>query len=310
MNRNFEEWIAEFEDSIASWKYYTDFEKVYNNVNEIKNELNLLNGLVGSKNIEIDFKSLIKEYPNILKAIPILLAKREDVIIIKDAVKDYYYNFANMNYTIDEYCLFMKNTGIFDLLENHLISSLYDYVTGVEVGMDTNARKNRTGDAMEDLVESFIVNTGFVKNYNYFKEMKSTDINDKWGIDISSVLEKIDQTNNNQTSMATKKFDFVIDYNDTLYLIETNFYASQGSKLSETARSYKMLNMELDSIYNVKFVWITDGKGWHSAARNNLKETFVEMESIYNLKELKEGAFEQLFSHNDFELKATEKNEE
>lgn len=156
MARDFNKWISKFNDSIASWKYYTNFEKVYLNVNKIKNELNLLNGLIGSKDIEKDFADLVEEYPQVLKAIPILLAKRENIIIIKDADKDYKYNFYKMNYSIDDYIKFMRNTGIFKLLEQHLISSIYDYVTGVEVGMDTNGRKNRTGDAMEDLVESYI----------------------------------------------------------------------------------------------------------------------------------------------------------
>lgn len=241
MNRNFEKWLSEFDDSIASWKYYTDFEKAYNNVKTIKNELNLLNGLIGSKNIETDFRDLLLEYPNILKAIPILIAKRDDVVIIKDAIHDYHYSFKKMNYTIEEYVTFMRKTGIFDLLENHLVSNLYDYVTGVEVGMDTNARKNRTGDAMEDLVES------------------------------------------------------VVENNNMLYVIETNFYGSQGSKLNETARSYKMLNQELEKINGIKFVWFTDGKGWKHA-KGNLEETFNEMDDIYCIKEMKENIMEKVFS--------------
>ena len=295
MSRNFKDWISEFEDSIASWKYYTDFEKVYNNVNKIKNELNLLNGLIGSKNIEEDFKNLVNEYPNVLKAIPILIAKRENIVIIKDAIQDYYYNFNKMNYSIDDYILFMRKTGIFDLLENHLVSNLYDYVTGVEVGMDTNARKNRTGDAMEDLVESYIVKAGFVKDYNYYKEVTSTKLKEKWNIDLKEILKNIDaSTNNKKVKMAEKRFDFVIENNHILYLIETNFYGSQGSKLNETARSYKMLNEELKKIKGVKFVWFTDGKGWNSA-KGNLEETFNEMEDIYNIKEMKENIMSRIF---------------
>ena len=253
MARNFNEWLSTFEDSIASWRYYTDFDKVYRNVNKIKNELNLLNGLIGSKNIEQEFKELIEEYPNVLKAIPILIAKREKVVIIKDAIQDYYYNFTKMNYSIEEYSMFMRKTGIYDLLENHLVSNLYDYVTGVEVGMDTNARKNRTGDAMEDLVESYIVKAGFVKEHNYYKEVTSKQLKEKWSIDLKEILKHIDvETKNKKVKMAEKRFDFVIEKNNTLYLIETNFYGSQGSKLNETARSYKMLNEELKKIRGIK----------------------------------------------------------
>lgn len=295
MARNFNEWLSSFEDSIASWRYYTDFDKVYRNVNKIKNELNLLNGLIGSKNIEQEFKELIEEYPKVLKAIPILIAKREKVVIIKDAIQDYYYNFTKMNYSIEEYSMFMRKTGIYDLLENHLVSNLYDYVTGVEVGMDTNARKNRTGDAMEDLVESYIVKAGFVKEHNYYKEVTSKQLKEKWNIDLKEILKHIDvETKNKKVKMAEKRFDFVIEKNNTLYLIETNFYGSQGSKLNETARSYKMLNEELKKIKGIKFVWFTDGKGWNTA-KGNLEETFNEMDDIYCIAEMKDNIMSKIF---------------
>ena len=295
MARDFNKWISKFNDSIASWKYYTNFEKVYLNVNKIKNELNLLNGLIGSKDIEKDFADLVEEYPQVLKAIPILLAKRENIIIIKDADKDYKYNFSKMNYSIDDYIKFMRNTGIFKLLEQHLISSIYDYVTGVEVGMDTNGRKNRTGDAMEDLVESYILKAGFVKNHNYFKEVTSKAIKEKWNIDLKEILENVDnKVNSKKEKMAEKRFDFVVENKGTLFLIETNFYGSGGSKLNETARSYKMLNEELAKIKEVKFVWFTDGKGWFSA-RNNLEETFNQMENIYCIDDLKNDILNDIF---------------
>ncbi|MEI3357302.1 MAG: type II restriction endonuclease [Clostridia bacterium] len=291
-NRNFEEWLSEFDDSIASWKYYTDFDKVYDNVNKIKNELNLLNGLIGSKNIENDFKELINEYPKVLQAIPILIAKRENVIIIKDAIQDYYYNFNKMNYSIEDYIMFMRKTGIFDLLENHLIGNVFDYVTGVEVGMDTNGRKGRTGDAMEDLVESYLLKAGFVRDFNYFKEYTKTDIMNKWGIDLSHINQKL--KGNSKNKNAEKRFDFVVKTNEMLYVIETNFYATQGSKLNETARSYKMIESEFKNMKDVTFVWFTDGKGWKSA-RHNLEETFNEMKHIYNISDMKNGIMTKIF---------------
>lgn len=292
MSRNFEEWLSGFDDSIASWRYYTDFEKVYNNVNKIKKELNLLNSLIGSKNIENDFKELVEEYPKVLQVIPILIAKRENIIIIKDAIQDYYYNFKNMNYSIDEYVMFMRKTGIFDLLENHLIGSVFDYVTGVEVGMDTNGRKGRTGDAMEDLVESYLLKAGFVRDFNYFKEYTKTDIMNKWGIDLSHIDQKL--KGNSKNKNAEKRFDFVVKTDKMLYVIETNFYATQGSKLNETARSYKMIESEFKNMKEVTFVWFTDGKGWKSA-RHNLEETFNEMDNIYNIADMKNGIMTEIF---------------
>lgn len=294
MSRNFEEWLSNFDDSIASWSYYTDFDKVYNNANKIKKELNLLNSLIGSKNIEQDFKELVQEYPKVLKAIPILIAKRNDVIIVKDAAQDYYYNFESMNYSIEEYTMFMRKTGIFELLESHLIANLYDYVIGVEVGLDSNARKNRTGHAMEDLVESYIVKAGFVKDYNYYKELTTAKIKEKWNIDLTSIERKLEETSKDKNRKAEKRFDYVVKTENQLYVIETNFYSGGGSKLNETARSYKMIQEEIQKVDNVTFVWFTDGKGWNTA-RNNLKETFDTMENVYNILDMKNGIMNKIF---------------
>lgn len=292
MARDFKGWLEKFEDSIASWKYYTDFDKAYNNANKIKRELNLLNSLIGSKNIEQDFKELVQEYPKVLKAIPILIAKRNDVIIVKDAAQDYYYNFKSMNYSIEEYIMFMRKTGIFELLESHLVANLYDYVTGVEVGLDSNARKNRTGHAMEELVESYIVKAGFVKDHNYYKELTTAKIKEKWDIDLTSIERKLEEMSKDKK--AEKRFDYVVKTQNQLYVIETNFYSGGGSKLNETARSYKMIQEEIQKVDNVTFVWFTDGKGW-STARNNLKETFDTMENIYNILDMKNGIMNKVF---------------
>ena len=161
--------------------------------------------------------------------------------------------------------------------------------------MDTHGRKNRTGDAMEDLVESYLVKAGFVKDYNYYKEVTTTQLKEKWNLDLKEILKNIDMvTNNKKMKMAEKRFDFVVENNNIIYLIETNFYGTQGSKLNETARSYKMLNEELKKIEKIKFVWFTDGKGWNHA-KGNLEETFNEMEDIYCINEMKNNIMSQIF---------------
>ena len=285
LSRDFNIWLSGFRDSIADYCYYIDFEKVHRNVNGIKVELNILNSLIGSDNIEQDFEELIKKYPETLKCIPLLLAVRANEIYAIDGDGAFTYNFKNQNLPVEQYKIFMKKTGLFDLMQNHIINNLVDYATGVETGLDSNGRKNRGGHLMENLVEDFIQKSGFIKNENYFKEMYIHQITDKWNIDLSAI--------SNQGKME-KRFDFVIKTPETIYGIETNFYGSGGSKLNETARSYKTLALETDTIDGFTFVWFTDGKGWTSA-RNNLEETFDVMEHIYNIKDLENGIISEVF---------------
>lgn len=284
-NRNFSGWLLGFRDSIADYGYYIDFDKVHRNVDNIKVELNILNSLIGSNNIETDFENLINKYPETLKCIPLLLAVRSNEIYAIDGDGDYTYNFKNPNLSVEQYKVFMRKTGLFDLIENHIVNNLVDYATGVETGLDSNGRKNRGGHLMENLVESFIQKSGFVKDESYFKEMYIHQITDKWGVDLSAI------SNQGKTE---KRFDFVVKTPNMIYGIETNFYGSGGSKLNETARSYKTLALETDTIDGFTFVWFTDGKGWTSA-RHNLEETFDVMEHVYNINDMENGIITEVF---------------
>lgn len=284
-NRDFNTWLSGFRDSIADYGYYIDFEKVHRNVDNIRIELNILNSLIGSKSIEADFEGLMRKYPEVLKCIPLLLAVRANEIYCQDENGGYLFQFdfgkypPNSHVHYERYKYFMSETGLFDLLQNHIVNNLVDYVTGVETGLGSNGRKNRGGHLMENLVESYIVEAGFVKNQTYFKEMKIKEIEKKFHLDLSTISNK---------GKTVKRFDFVIKTENTVYGIETNFYASSGSKLNETARSYKQISQEAQEIDNFAFVWFTDGNGWLDA-RNNLEETFDVMQHIYNIKDLEEG---------------------
>ena len=277
--RDFDSWLASFRPSIADYKYYTDFNKVFNNVDAIKIPLNILNSLIGSKNIEEDFKKILTQYPETLNCIPILLAKREFDIMAMDEEGQIDFHFDKPNCTNEEYVKFMRKTGLFDLMENHIVNNLVDYVTGIETGLDSNGRKNRGGHLMENLVEGFLCKAGLAKGKSYFKEMYIHEIESKLNIDLSSI------SNNGGSE---KRFDFVVKGKDIVYGIETNFYTSSGSKLNETARSYKTITLETKDLDYFKFVWFTDGCGWRSA-KNNLKETFDVLEHLYNIADLESG---------------------
>ena len=279
--RDFDLWLAQFRDSIANYSYYVDYAKVVENARTLKAELCILNSLIGSNDVEREFRGLFERYPSILRAIPILLAKRESEIYAIDDEGGGMYRFDDMAQNVDEYCVFMRKTGLFDLISKHLVNNLYDYVIGVEAGLDSNGRKNRGGHLMEDLVEGFLRRAGV----EYYKEMGSDELILRWGIDISQL------TNSGKT---LKRFDFVVKTAVCVYAIETNFYSSGGSKLNETARSYKMLAVEAQNIDRFKFVWVTDGAGWKSA-RQNLRETFDVLPTMFNIKELENGVLTSIF---------------
>ena len=285
MKRDFTKWLSSFRDSIATYSYYVDFEKIYDNVENIKIELNILNSLIGSKNIKSDFEKILEKYPETLKCIPILLAVRNSEIAVSDEKGTFNFDFASQTQKISDYADFMEKSGLFDLLQNHLIGNLIDYVTGVETGLDSNGRKNRGGHLMEDLVESFIKKAGFEKDKNYFTEMYIHEITEKWNVDLSAI--------SNQGKME-KRFDYVVKTESQIYVIETNFYGSGGSKLNETARSYKTLAQEVETIDGLTFVWFTEGNGWQSA-RHNLEETFDVMEHIYCIADMENGVMKKIF---------------
>lgn len=282
-NRDFEVWLSQFTNCISGYDYYINFEKVIRNVENVKIELNILNSLIGSDDIENDFEKIVSKYPETLKCIPLLIAVRSYEIFAQDEDGEYTYNFKKLNQSKEQYKIFMKKTGLFDLISNHLINNLVDYALGVETGLDSNGRKNRGGHQMENLVEKYIISSGFEKNVNYFKEMYLRDIEKEWDIDLSAISNK---------GKTAKRFDFVIKTEGKIYAIETNFYSSGGSKLNETARSYKMIAKEAEDISGFEFVWFTDGQGWKSA-KGNLRETFEVMRYIYNINDLKSGVIDK-----------------
>ena len=240
-----------------------------------------MNSLIGSHDIENDFKRLLARYPDIVRCIPILLAVRTSEIYAQDEDGAFEYDFGSKSLPDEQYAVFMRKTGLFDLISGHIVNNLIDYCLGVETGLDSNGRKNRGGHQMEDLVEGYLARTGA----EYYKEMYLHDIEQRWGADMSAI---------SAGGTSTKRWDFVVKARDAVYVIETNFYASSGSKLNETARSYKMIAEEMNAVQGVEFVWVTDGGGWNNA-RGNLEETFGVMDHIYNIKDLESGVFDRLF---------------
>lgn len=207
------------------------------------------------------------------------ISKKGKKIYAIDSDGEYKYNFKNVNYSIDEYAMFMEKTGLFELISKHIINNLVDYVLGIEVGLSSNGRKNRGGHLMEELVESYLKS----ERLQYYREMELHEIEKTWDIDLSSLVDD-----------EGKRFDFVVKTEDCIYGIECNFYASSGSKLNETARSYELIARRAKNIKGFKFVWFTDGIGWRNA-KNNLKAVFDIHSDIYSIDDLEKGIVSKIF---------------
>ncbi len=231
-----------FQDSIFTWDYFTDFEKVKLNVKKVKVELNILNSLIGEDNIEEEFIKLISEYPKTRQALPLLIAVRKDKLndmpiitntdtLIAENKKHIFYDEINESIK-NELLIFFRESGLKDIFQNKYIKNLVDYCFGVEVGFDTNARKNRTGTLMENIVSNYL--NKFCKentNFNYIEQAIQKRILETFNYEI-----EIDK--------SSCRFDFAIHNKNTnkLYLIEVNYYSGGGSKLKATAGEYKYLN--------------------------------------------------------------------
>lgn len=298
MKRNFEQVISDLKETIYPSDFLVDFAKVTNNIIKHEINLNILNTLIGKDNIEEVFKTIVETYPEVLMSIPILLATHETKIkalsvsttTLLESIKnrtsekvysDYkIYNFKNKNEDTKEYNKYLKNSGLFELLKDKKIKNLVDYVLGIEVGMDTNARKSRSGQIMETITEEYIK---LIPDVEYLVQPKAEDIDKKYGTNLSSIYK------------ATKKFDFayISKIDEKLILVETNYYGAQGSKPNETARSYMRLNEDLKQIEGIRFVWITDGKGW-IPSRKNLEDAYDVIEHLYTIKDLEDGILEKI----------------
>lgn len=290
----FKYFMSSLKDSISGWDYFVKWKKVYKNLSEVEMSLNLLNYLLGKEKVEEEFKSLLKKYPDIIKAIPILLASRESCFQILKPIDDNEikfdiekYDFSNTvdlsENDIDRIVEFTKNTGILDIIKNKKVKNLVDYVLGVEVGLDSNGRKNRSGTSMENLVELFIKDLCNKYNYEYIVQATPNRIKEKWNLNV-----KVDK--------ASRRFDFAIKTNNKLFLIETNYYSGGGSKLKATAGEYKTL-YDLIISDGYEFIWITDGKGWLAASKS-LKETFEHNKYLLNLNMIEEGILESILNES------------
>ena len=265
MKEQFKTFLSQLSETNVTLDYFVDFEKVKGNVRKIALKLNQLNYLIGKDNLEEAINDLYDENPKVFEVLDILIAVRNKNAKTLDntgkitLLKSY---FTSPKGVLEYIC----ETGLAEVFKNKEISNLVDYVFGIEVGLDTNARKNRGGDNMSKAVLLL-----FDREEIYYKK----EVNSTLFLDIESL------------GVDVKRFDFVIKTKKKTYLIETNFYNTGGSKLNEVARAYSEVAPKINQYENYEFVWITDGQGWLSA-KNKLEEAYNTIPSVYNLTTLSE----------------------
>lgn len=266
------------EKGITLWNYFVNWEKVHKNIKPIEKELNLLNVLIGKENIEKEVYDLIKEYPQVIKAFPFLIAFRSaSVAILIDETNFIYkdYDFKHRTLTdadCKDLAIFFMQSGLGDLMKDKKVKNLVDYVTGVEVGLDSNGRKNRGGTLMENIVEKFVKQVCDELGYDYMSQANAKKIKEHWNIEIT-------------VDKSSRNLDFAINKNGKLYFIECNFYGGGGSKLKSTATEYVKMNEYWNS-QGITFIWVTDGAGWQTALKP-LREYFDKADYLLNLEILK-----------------------
>jgi len=266
MSKRFETFISQLSETNATLDYFTDFEKIKSNISTISIKLHQLNYLIGKEDLKVAIEELFEENSKVFEVLDILIAvrtKEKKKTFNKEGNIVLLESYFNSSERIHE---FIEETGLGDVFRNKNITNLIDYVFGVEVGLDTNARKNRDGDNMSKAV-SLLFDKAKI---SYKKEVSSAQFPE-----ITSLGADL------------KRFDFVIKTKVKTYLIETNFYNGGGSKLNEVARAYSDVAPKINQYPNFEFVWITDGQGWLSA-KNKLEEAFSIIPSVYNLKTINE----------------------
>lgn len=269
-----------FKEKITQWDYFVNWKKVFENITPIEKELNILNYLIGKDDIETEAYNLIKQYPQVIKAFPILIAIRENSIDVLIETENFIYknhSFVNRELTDDDsrsIAEFLMKSGLGELLKDKRIKNLVDYVTGVEVGLDSNGRKNRGGTLMETLVENFVAKTCNELDLAYVSQATAKKIKKNWNIDIA-------------VDKSSRRMDFAINKNGKLYFIECNFYGGGGSKLKATANEYASMSAYWNK-QEIEFIWITDGAGWKSTLKP-LREYFDKADYLLNLEMLKKN---------------------
>lgn len=276
--------LANLKKTMRTYDFFVAWEKVLAKVSSVDVALNIMNSLIGKANIKDELRKLIKQYPEIVPLIPFLIAVREKNIRVLDECLDIEYSFEKRHFysegDLDKIILFAEKCGLLKILADRNIKNLVDYSVGIEVGLDTNARKNRSGTTMENLIEVYVKAICYKQNFEYLKQATVAKIKEKFCKDVP-------------TDKSNRRFDFAINTKNKVYVIEVNYYGDSGSKLKAVAGELKELHERISNNNDVKFIWITDGLGWNKT-RYSFEDAFKAIDYVLNIKMIEDGILEEI----------------
>ncbi len=277
--------ISTLRPGITDWGYFVDWNKVFKNTRDVESTLNTMNYLLGKSDFDSEFRYLANKHPEIVKMIPVLIVRNGansknyqvsilDGTILNNELFDFSITQPSQD-DIEKALTFINKSGLIRIFKTDGVKNLVDYVLGVEAGLNSNGRKNRSGTAMENVCEALIKSYGI----DYKSQVRANDISKYFGIDMSGLNGRM--------------FDFVAKVNDILYIFEVNCYSGGGSKLDKTASDYRELQDDLNG--KAVFIWITEGHGWYTA-KNPLHKTFDHNDHVLNTEMINGGALKEILN--------------
>ncbi len=282
----FENLINTMRPGVADWEYFVDWNKVFSNTRLIESTLNIMNYLLGKEDFDNEFRYLVNKYPEIMKMVPILIVRNGakssnyNVVTVNGAMlTEEAFKFGNIqpnDEEIENAIRFIRNSGLIRIFQKDGIHNLVDYVLGTEAGLSSNGRKNRGGEAMENVCDALLNGMGL----NYIPQAIPSEIKKQFGVEL--------------LGMEGRKFDFAAMVNDKLFIIEVNCFSGGGSKLNKTASDFQGLQDELRG--QATFIWITDGHGWLKT-KKPLRKAFDHIDYIFNIEMVNQGAFSEVITN-------------
>lgn len=280
----FDHLLGTLSDAIRTWDYFVNWDKVYKNVGDLEVHLNIWNYLIGKESFDDEFRTLIRKYPEIVTAIPSMVVRdgqssQAYQVIQGERIERFDFSSpARTSEEIESALTFVKASGLSRLFGEGGVKNFVDYLTGVEAGVDSNGRKNRSGSGMESILEEKIASMCNRRGWTYMDQATPEAIKHSWGVDF-------------RTGLSSRRFDFAVLAGQEVTVIEVNIYNGGGSKLKATAGEFTTLHQSLKTT-PVKLIWVTDGKGWGTAAKP-LRDAFDQVDFVLNLSSIDAGCLEE-----------------